>query len=209
MAKIHPRVPEITENQRAPEEGAQPVSLTVWNKSLLFNSKGFTVYDSNGNLVFRVDNYACNPTSEMILMDATGNDLLVLKRKRFSIRRQWQGFCENNRIFRMKKSTRRWWLSGKKKTLAKISLNSSKNPEFYVEGSFSKKSCAVYNSAGGVVAEVKRKQAATTSPSACNCMLQADVFSLVVHPGYDQKMVMGFVISLDSLSKKPTFLRRL
>ncbi|MGV7428878.1 LURP-one-related family protein, partial [Mycobacterium kansasii] len=33
------------------------VALTVWRKSLLLNCTGFTVFDCNGNIVFRVDNY--------------------------------------------------------------------------------------------------------------------------------------------------------
>lgn len=56
-------------------------SLTVWKKSLLMNCKGFTVIDSCGNLVYRVDNYSLHP-QELVLMDASGNSLLTMRRHR-------------------------------------------------------------------------------------------------------------------------------
>ncbi|KAH9309850.1 hypothetical protein KI387_037761, partial [Taxus chinensis] len=48
-------------------------TLTVWNKSLVFTGEGFTVFDSNGNLLFRLDTY-----DYLILMDAQGKPLLTL-----------------------------------------------------------------------------------------------------------------------------------
>lgn len=55
--------------------------FTVWKKSLLLNGKGFTVFDSLGQLVFRVDNYASNAKNEVFLMDDAGQLLLTLRRK--------------------------------------------------------------------------------------------------------------------------------
>eukprot|EP00253_Pinus_taeda_P008968 PITA_08968 len=70
-----------------------PVTFTVWKKSLLFNGEGFTVFDSSGNLVFRVDNYASNVERELFLMDAVGNVLLTLHRdKRLSLSQRWEAF---------------------------------------------------------------------------------------------------------------------
>ncbi|RZR82189.1 hypothetical protein BHM03_00008554 [Ensete ventricosum] len=60
-----------------------PVRLTVWCKSLLFHGHGYTVYDdSDGRMVFRVDNYAHNWRQETVLMDYTGNVLLTIRRRR-------------------------------------------------------------------------------------------------------------------------------
>lgn len=57
--------------------------LTIWQKSLLFNGRGYTVYDnSTGELIFRVDNYASDWRVEMFLMDSTGNVLFTIKRSR-------------------------------------------------------------------------------------------------------------------------------
>ncbi|KAH9308950.1 hypothetical protein KI387_036861, partial [Taxus chinensis] len=155
MPKIHPRSTCIhPEKEKEKPSSQHPTTLTVWNKSLIFNCKGFTVYDSKGNLAFRVDNYASNPSTEIILMDATGNDLLQLRRKRLSLGKQWQGFCDKSLVFRMTRST--WWANtnnNKKKTLAEVRLDSCKSSEFYVRGSFRQRSCAVYDRAGAVVAE--------------------------------------------------------
>jgi uncharacterized protein YxjI len=63
------------------------VVLTVWKKSLLFNCNGFTVFDSKGNLLFRVDNYMATSGSngEIVLMDAAGKPLLTMRRKVYYI----------------------------------------------------------------------------------------------------------------------------
>ena len=62
-------------------QGTTTTSLTVWKKSLLPSCKGFTVIDSHGNLVYRVDNYIDHP-DEVILMDASGKSLLTMRRRR-------------------------------------------------------------------------------------------------------------------------------
>lgn len=63
--------------------------LTVWRKSLLFNGKGFTVFDGKGDLVFRVDNYESENKDEIVLMDAEGKPLLTIRRKKLSLGEQW------------------------------------------------------------------------------------------------------------------------
>ena len=42
---------------------------------------GFTVFDPNGTLVFRVDNYSRKNGYGLVLMDGVGNALLSLKPK--------------------------------------------------------------------------------------------------------------------------------
>lgn len=58
-----------------------PVFFTVWKKSLVFNCDGFTVYDSKGNLVYRVDNYVAGGNGEIVLMNASGRALYTICRK--------------------------------------------------------------------------------------------------------------------------------
>lgn len=65
----------------AREEKGEAVSLTVWRRSLLFNGKGFTVFDCKGNLVYRVETYAGGSPREVVLMDADGHGLLTIRRK--------------------------------------------------------------------------------------------------------------------------------
>ena len=60
----------------------KPSTFTVWKRSLLVNGKGgFTVFDSFGNLVFRVDDYPSQAKHQLSLMDAVGNILLSMRYK--------------------------------------------------------------------------------------------------------------------------------
>uniref|UniRef100_A0A6N2KZR9 Uncharacterized protein n=1 Tax=Salix viminalis TaxID=40686 RepID=A0A6N2KZR9_SALVM len=55
--------------------------LTVWRKSLLISCNGFTVFNSCGDLVYRVDNYIDRP-EELILMDGSGKSILTMRRRK-------------------------------------------------------------------------------------------------------------------------------
>ena len=56
--------------------------LTVLKTSLFFAGDGFTVYDSKGELVFRVDSYGPEKDNgEQVLMDASGRCILTVRRK--------------------------------------------------------------------------------------------------------------------------------
>ena len=54
--------------------------LTVCKTSLFHTGDGFTAYDCNGDIIFRVDSYG-RDNDELVLMDATGKCLLTVKRK--------------------------------------------------------------------------------------------------------------------------------
>lgn len=88
MTKVHPHATAVEEPPRpeSPRAGggraaAEATVLTVWRKSLLFNGNGFTVFDSKGHLVFRVDNYSSGSRDCIVLMDAAGKPLLTIRRK--------------------------------------------------------------------------------------------------------------------------------
>nr|GEU86800.1 protein LURP-one-related 17-like [Tanacetum cinerariifolium] len=63
-------------------DGDQPTSLTVWRKSLFVGCSGFTVINSNGDLVYRVDNYGGCRRQELVLMDAAGKPILTVSRSK-------------------------------------------------------------------------------------------------------------------------------
>lgn len=56
------------------------LSIFVWMVMEL-NCKGFTVFGSNGNIVFRIDNYSIRIKRNIVLMDASGNPLFMIKIK--------------------------------------------------------------------------------------------------------------------------------
>jgi len=53
---------------------------TVWMKSLVLHSNGCTVYNSNGNIVYRVENYDKKGGREVNLMNLQGNVLCTIKK---------------------------------------------------------------------------------------------------------------------------------
>lgn len=67
--------------KKSDDDVGASMSLTVWKKSLMFSCNGFTVFDSNGNIVYRVDNYnGRRPEEEVTLMDGLGKPVLSVRR---------------------------------------------------------------------------------------------------------------------------------
>ncbi|XP_072975914.1 protein LURP-one-related 8-like [Typha angustifolia] len=196
MTKVHPNVaaPETEKKEiSVGGGGGAAVVLTVWRKSLLFNGNGFAVFDAKGNLVFRVDNYASENKGEIVLMDATGNPLLTIRRKRLSLADQWliyDGEETTNPIFSIKKSLN--FLHSK--SLAHVTPPAAASSSSYeVEGSYSRRSCAVLDGSRRQLAAVKRKEAIG------GVAFGVDVFRLVVEPGFDAAVAMAIVILLEQM----------
>uniref|UniRef100_A0A2N9J4W9 Uncharacterized protein n=1 Tax=Fagus sylvatica TaxID=28930 RepID=A0A2N9J4W9_FAGSY len=89
MAKVHPQaiVPSASCYFSSKQE-----TFTIWMKSLILNGKGCTVFDTNGQIVFRVDNYNCKCRNEVYLMDFKGRVLFTILRKRFKLFKFWEGY---------------------------------------------------------------------------------------------------------------------
>lgn len=71
---------------------ADEQQFTVRKTSLFFADDGFTVYDSTGCLVFRVDSYspdAGRDSDEVVLMDSSGSCILTVSRKVIYAVRFW------------------------------------------------------------------------------------------------------------------------
>lgn len=77
-AKVHPQVviPSASCYFTSKQE-----TYTIWMKSLVLGCKGCSVFDSKGQLVYRVDNYNCNFRDEVNLMDSNGKVLFTVPRK--------------------------------------------------------------------------------------------------------------------------------
>lgn len=56
-------------------------TFTIWMKSLIFNGNGCTVYDSDGQIVYRIDNYNRKCSKRVYLMDLRGNVLITILKK--------------------------------------------------------------------------------------------------------------------------------
>ncbi|XP_058732075.1 protein LURP-one-related 17 [Vicia villosa] len=187
-------------------------SLTVWKKSLLMNCKGFTVIDSCGNLVYRVDNYSLHP-QELVLMDASGNSLLTMRRHRkLGLVDNWcvyEGDLGNHctrrtRTCRTRKSpvccvTKSVnILNGNSNVQAYVyrvaSGSDNRRAAFTVEGSYAQRTCKVLDECKKAVAEIKRKETNTKDVS-----FGVEIFQLVAHPGFDPGFAMALVLVLDQM----------
>lgn len=206
LFKIHPHDAEFARHAVIDDKlsNEPAAALTVWKKSLVFNCKGFTVFNSDGNLVFRVDKYPSDPKHKVVLMDAAGMVLFTMRRKKLSLQNEWRGFLgEFSRdaqtpSFVVKRSP---FLLVFRRRLAEVYMcssvesNKKKKPQsdYRVEGCYAKRSITILNSFNEVVAEVNSKQVRS------DIRLGGDVFNLTVRPGYDQAFVMGLIIILDRI----------
>ncbi|ESR42914.1 hypothetical protein KPL70_018145 [Citrus sinensis] len=222
MSKIYP-----SENKRSglKQKGdddyrLRPSTLTVWKRSSMSfqGTDGFTVFDQQGRLVFRVENYSrnhpCVAASGLVLMDGAGNALLSLKPQILSMQYQWNAYREEDdcgksspgcKVFSMRSSSMAFFGGGKDK--AEVFMGSASGrgrqqrgttPDFRIEGSFRNRNCKISNAEGQVVAKIARKRVMNST-----VMLSDDVFSLVIQPGYSSELIMAFVIVLDRISTKP------
>lgn len=78
MAKVHPQAP--VSSTSCYFSSKQEV-FTIWMKSLILSSNGCTVFDSNGQIVYRVDNYDHKCSDEVYLMDFRGQVLFTILKK--------------------------------------------------------------------------------------------------------------------------------
>ncbi|RVW54623.1 hypothetical protein VitviT2T_009520 [Vitis vinifera] len=169
--------------------------LTIWQKSLLFNGRGYTVYDnSTGELIFRVDNYASDWRVEMFLMDSTGNVLFTIKRSRKKL-----SFLERWEVFRgeVKDQGKPFIKATKAFGVASCKVSSAAGDEYEMRWSAQEGWSRIYQMPVGtlLVAEVNRKLGKATP----GFLLGKDVYSLSVYPGMDQSTAMALVMINDAM----------
>ncbi|KAI9074261.1 hypothetical protein K1719_043746 [Acacia pycnantha] len=171
-----------------------PVVLTVWKKSLLLNCNGFTVFDCQGNLVFRVDNYSARSKDEILLMDAAGTPLLTIRRKRLGLTEKWLVFeGESGGKAEARYSAKKQVNLLNPKCLAQVMSLASSN-KYKIEGSYTQRCCGVYDEKRRRVVEIRKKEAAVGGVA-----FGADVFRLIVLPDLDPALAMAFVILLNQM----------
>ncbi|KAJ0735873.1 putative tubby-like protein [Helianthus annuus] len=159
MAKVYPESETIIPVVNT----KNPIVLTVWKKSLIFSCDGFTVYNSNGNLAFRVDNYFVKGNREIVLMDALGCSLHTVSHKMLSLADNflvYDGESVNSRF-----SVTKHVNVLNTKSLAYVSIvGSSKNRNKInaineIQGSYAQKFYMVYDDNHRYVAEIWKKEA--------------------------------------------------
>ncbi|GAB2212012.1 hypothetical protein Droror1_Dr00025355 [Drosera rotundifolia] len=174
-------------------------SLTVWKKSLVYGCDGFTVFGTEGGLVFRVDNYKGH-SGEVVLMDHKGIPINTVGRThKLSLRDRWfiyEGAASEKPMFSVKKPGQRL-NSNSSNVLAHVTFIESsqdRRPAYTIEGTYAKRSCKVLDQSSNVVAEIKNKDTGNESAS-----FGTEVFQLIVRPGFDSTLAMTMVLLLDQM----------
>ncbi|XP_076912663.1 protein LURP-one-related 4-like [Bidens hawaiensis] len=186
MTKIYPQKPSSSSSCSTERE-----TYTIWMKSLVLNSNGYTVYDSNGGIVFRIDNYDSKCISEAHLMDLRGNIVCTILRKKLLTCGLWD--CYNN-----KDSSRPWFRVRKSFGFFKNSLaygvlvgthegQCISSLSYKMEGSIHSLEFKIIDGEGRVAGVVQRKR------SSLGVVLGEDVLHVTVEPHMDCILVMTLV----------------
>lgn len=164
-------------------------------KSLVMNGNGCTVYGSDGQIVYRVDNYAYRCSDEVYLMDHSGKTLTKILRKKLRVFGQWEGYRydglmkeEREPWFSVRKASRIFKRGQPYEATVTLGVGSNNLTCYKIQGSACKHEYQIMDMAGGLVAEVKRKLTAS------GLALGDDVLTLILEPDADQLLIMGLVI---------------
>ncbi|KAH7666761.1 LURP-one-related protein [Dioscorea alata] len=183
MDKIHPS------SSSSNDANSMKEVYTIWMKSLILNGNGCTIYDSMGNLVYRVDNYDSKCRCEVYVMDQSGRVLLKLLRKKLRVFGRWEGYKCNGSNEEMKPwfRVKKRFLKGKE-SYCEVWDDNGHLIYYKVVGLPEKSSYKITDLASNIVAEVNRKQTRS------GVILDDDVLTLKVEPNIDQSLIMGLVV---------------
>ncbi|XP_043717139.1 protein LURP-one-related 4 [Telopea speciosissima] len=209
MAKVYPQQsPSSSSSTASPSPSPYVTSsietFTIWMKSLVLHGNGCTVYNSSGQIVYRIDNYDEKCRDEVDLMDLRGNVLFTIRRKKLRLFGCWEGYrC--NASSRSKKE-KPWFqvsklgsiLKGNSSYKVKVECDQAQPRCYRIERLITGKSeyRILMDDSGDLLAEVKQKQ------STSGVSLGNDVLTLVVQPHVDHSLIMGIVTVYGLISNK-------
>ncbi|TMW84569.1 hypothetical protein EJD97_024929 [Solanum chilense] len=168
-------------------------TFTLWMKSLVYHGNGCTVYNSNGQIVYRIDNYNIKRSKEVHLMDCNGKVLFSIRNRKVPVFGHWDGYkwsydgvtSKEMPWFQVKKIHN--VLRGDNVNYYNVILGCNSEAKCYNIIILTTKSIKIVDQNGGLVAEVKEKQANS------GVLLGDDVLTLIVEPHVDQSLIMALV----------------
>ncbi|KAF4369251.1 hypothetical protein F8388_022907 [Cannabis sativa] len=184
--KVYPRVPSLS-----PYLTPEREKFTIWMKSLVFQTNGCTVYNSNGQIVFRVDNYEKKCSSEVYLMDLKGKVLFTIRKK-----------LESSNMINISTEEKPWFRVTRqycKMLMGDLACHISVGcDDKYRIVRIAGKAVGfrIVNLDGKIVAEAKQKQ------SSSGVVLGDDVLSLEVAPCEDHSLIMALVMVYGLIRRK-------
>ncbi|XP_042043618.1 protein LURP-one-related 4-like [Salvia splendens] len=194
MAKIHPNpLANTCSSSSSSSSSTEKETFTVWMKSLVCHGNGCTVFNSNGQVAFRVDNYQQRCNTKAFLMDSTGNILFSLNRKKLGFG-WWEGFKWSDSNVRAEKACFRVRRDMRKGVCCVVSDDCYCN--YKIEGFEGKSSLKIRDFEGRVMAEATQKQ------SSQGVNLGDDVLRLTVEAHVDHSLVMALVTLYGLINNK-------
>ncbi|KAK3434385.1 protein LURP-one-related 11 [Eucalyptus grandis] len=201
MAKIHSVVPIATPDAScSPYMTPEREAFTVWMKSLIMQGNGCTVFNQNGEIVYRIDNYEKKGNRKVFLMDLRGKVLFTIIQKKLRVFGRWEGYkCDEQDVnngklwFRVKKGCSIF----KSRLSCQVSVHCGEAQTFFdIESVAGKSEFRIVDRTGGLIAEGKRKQ------SSSGVYLGDDVLTLAVEPEVDHSLVMALVAVYGSMHRR-------
>ncbi|XP_073053964.1 protein LURP-one-related 11-like [Primulina eburnea] len=195
MAKIHPKVEQITNNNSEKE------TYTVWMKSLIFHGNGCTIFNSKGEIAFRVDNYQQRCSTKVFLMDSEGQVLFSVTRKKLRIFPCWEGFkwidckgkTERLPWFRVRINPR--LLCNDMSCQVSFNCDEKIGSCYKILGLEGKSILKIIDFSGQILAEAMQKQTSGVA-------LGDDVLTLMVEADADQSLIMALITVYGLINKK-------
>ncbi|PHT32282.1 hypothetical protein CQW23_28619 [Capsicum baccatum] len=192
MAKIHPE----TLKHSSSNSFSFPCyvtstreTFTILMKSLVYHGNGCTVFNSKGEIIFRVDNYQERNSNEVFLMDLCGQVLFSIKKEKLRLLGRWSGYLSGGFKGKPWFQVRRNWKFSRGNVSCNVNLGCEKSFEscYKIQQIDKKSAFRVSNNVGQLVAEVKQKQ------SSRGFGYGDDVLTLEVEPQVDYSFIVALV----------------
>ncbi|KAK3034589.1 hypothetical protein RJ639_033835 [Escallonia herrerae] len=164
-------------------------TFTIWMKSLLFHGSGCTVFDSNGDIAYRIDNYGRYCGGEVCFMDLRGEVLFSVKQKKLRVLGCWDGYlwsntgCAEQPWFQVRRSCK--FVRRNMKYHVTVGCDKAQASCYTLVGLAGKSALQIINSQEKIVAEVNQKQTSS------GILLGEDVLTLMVEPQMDILLIMA------------------
>ncbi|KAK4844054.1 hypothetical protein QYF36_015848 [Acer negundo] len=194
--KVYPKSPLFSSHYTT----SRRETFTIWMKSLVCHTNGCTVFDSNGQIVYRVENYDTKCSNEVFLMDLRGQVLFTIRRKKTLVFGRWDVYRWSSCNYNIKEE--KPWFQVKRYSrifrgdiACQITLGQNK---YWIERSSGpcKAAFRIVNIYGGIIAEVNQKQ------SSSGILFGEDVLTLKVESHIDHSFIVALVIVNGLINRK-------
>ncbi|XP_022739068.1 protein LURP-one-related 4-like [Durio zibethinus] len=185
MAKVHPAA-EAPVSDSCNMSSAGRETFTIWMKSLVCHTNGCTVFDSKGDILYRVENYDSKGSSEVHLMGLRGKILFTILKRKLQIFGCWNGYKGSFTGTKKEKpcfQVKKYCSILRRDSACQVTVGLNKYG--IVSLGHKKKGFKIVDLDGDTVAEVKQKQLSSGT------VLGVDVLTLEVEPYIDHSLIVA------------------